>query len=284
VTQHITHLSHRGVLQIEGEDKATFLQGLITNDITSVTPQNAIYSAFLNPQGRFLYDFFIAEKEGSYFLDCENERLDALLKKLTMYKLRSRVNLIPRLDLKVYAVWGPEVSTGIEKQGIYLSFMDPRLKELGARMMGDVESNESFDAYDLYRIQLGVPESSRDLIPEKSILLECGLDELNAVSWTKGCYVGQELTARTKHVGQVRKKLFPVTIENGVLNPGSEIYKGDSAVGRMMSVNGSTGLALLRIEDLTEQLTCDGKSLKVIIPTWMNDVEKKMIFPSSQIL
>jgi len=274
VAIQITQLPHRGVLEIQGEDKALFLQGLISNDINFVTAENAIYSTLLNPQGRFLYDFFITEKDGSYFLDCEAERLDTLIKKLSLYKLRSRVSLKPRPDLNVYAVWGDKVAQSLDlkeergnaRQCIY---MDPRLLELGARIIGEDSPNSTPEAYDLHRIKLGIPEGGRDLIPEKSILLEYGLDELNGISWTKGCYVGQELTARTKHVGQVRKRLFPVEIKGATPDEGTEILSSESPVGFIQSVRDSYGLALLRLEALDGNLICGEAQLKPIAPYWM---------------
>ncbi|MBL8677325.1 MAG: folate-binding protein YgfZ, partial [Alphaproteobacteria bacterium] len=202
----IAELSHRGVIEIEGEDKATFLQGLISNDINLVTPTQAIYATLLTPQGRFLFDFFITEKDGTFLLDVKAARLETLLKKLSLFKLRSKITLKGRPDLKIYAYWG-EGDLTLE------AYPDPRLKTLGARLIGQAKPNISAEEYDLHRLKLGVPEGGIDMLSEKAILLESGLDELNAISWTKGCYMGQELTARTKYRGLVRKRLFPVKIE-----------------------------------------------------------------------
>lgn len=259
----ITHLPHRGVIEIQGEDKATFLQGLITNDINLVAPENAIYAAMLTPQGRFLYDLFITERDGAYLLDVEAGRLTDLVKKLSLYKLRSRVSLMPRLDLKVYALWGGDASSE--------AFTDPRLKELGARMMGDLTPNASPEDYNLHRLKLGIPEGGVDLIPEKSILLECGLDELNAISWTKGCYIGQELTTRTKFLGLVRKRLLPVVIEGPTPTFGADIFVEDAKVGTMCSHEDGYGLALLRLETLEGEgaLHCGEAVLRPYKLSWM---------------
>lgn len=266
----ITHLVNRGIIEITGEDKASFLQGLITNDIQRVHPSKAIYSALLTPQGRFLYDFFIIEREGAYLLDGEEKRLDALLKKLDLYKLRSKVTLQKRPDLKVYALWD-------EREEMYppSSYKDPRLDALGARMIEaspppDFQST-SPTAYDLHRLRLGVPEGGTDLIPEKSILLESGLDELNGISWTKGCYMGQELTARTKYRGLVRKRLFPITFEGSPPLFGEPIFKQGQPVGEMRTHNKNYGLALLRIESLKEgqDFYCGETKLTPYIPDWM---------------
>lgn len=283
----ITTLPYRSVLEIQGEDKATFLQGLISNDINVVTPSHSIYATLLSAQGRFLYDFFIMEKEGSYFLDIEAHRLPDLTKKLKLYKLRSLVTLIPRPDLKVYALWGKGILQALglnEEEGTAHagSFIDPRLRELGARVLAS-EPLKGFQLaspqdYDLHRIQLGVPEGGRDLIPEKSILLESGLDELNAINWKKGCYIGQELTARTKFLGLVRKRLFPLKIEGQVPEFGAEIFLEDASVGLMRTSAENFGLALLRLEHLTfddkgkgqgPSLHCHGSTLVPFKPSWM---------------
>ncbi|MBX9620842.1 MAG: folate-binding protein [Alphaproteobacteria bacterium] len=260
----IAELSYRGVIEIEGEDKATFLQGLISNDINLVTPKQAIYATLLTPQGRFLFDFFIIEKEGKYLLDVESARLEAFLKKLSLFKLRSKVTLKARSDLKVYALWG---EGNLPRE----AYPDPRLKILGARLIGQADPNTLAEEYDLHRLKLGVPEGGIDLLPEKAILLECGLDELNAISWIKGCYMGQELTARTKYRGLVRKRLFPVEIEGPAPENGAEVFLGNTPVGEMRSSHNGYGLALLRIEAAKsgEVLQCGKTSLTPYIPDWM---------------
>jgi len=280
----MTHLPQRGVLEIQGEDKSSFLQGLISNDIHQVNSERSIYAVLLTPQGRFLYDFFIMEQEGSYLLDAESARLEEILKKLSLYKLRSQVKILPRPDLKVFAIWGEDAKSlplkeevGATKDGF---FHDPRLLELGVRVMRESDP-QGFQAatpqdYDLHRLSLGVPESGCDLIPDKTIPLEAGLDELHAISWTKGCYMGQELTARTKYRGLVRKRLFPVTIDGAAPPAGSDIFLNETSVGRMMSHAGSQGLVLLRLEAFEVyqngggDLICEGALLKPYSSFWMN--------------
>lgn len=278
-------LPHRGVLEIQGDDKAPFLQGLLSNDIYELTPDQALYATLLTPQGRFLYDFFITEQEGSYFLDAESCRLPDLIKKLSLYKLRSRVQLIPRPDVKVYVCWGEGVANVLnlkEERGFFHEgfYVDPRLRELGARAMVCEEpqgfSRSAVQDYARHRIKLGVPEGGLDLIPEKSILLELGLDELNAINWKKGCYVGQELTTRSKFLGLVRKRLFPVTIEGSAPEFGAEIFLDDTPVGVMRSSQEGIGLALLRLEHLKfddegqgPTLRCGEAILHPYKPLWM---------------
>lgn len=260
MTPHIAKLPQRAVLEISGEDKSAFLQGLITNDIHLVTTEKAIYATLLTPQGRYLFDFFIIEKGDSYLLDYEASRREELIKKLSLYKLRSRITLTPRPDFHVYAVWGEPLPG---------SFSDPRLPELGNRFLGNIQDNTSVEDYDLHRIKLGVPEGGCELTPEKSIILEFGLDELNAISWTKGCYVGQELTARTKHMGELRKRLFPVEILGETHLLGTEVLQGEESVGVLLTHQKSFGLALLRVEALKDEMICGKAKLKPYIPQWM---------------
>src|SRR3989338_2107033 len=261
----IAELPHRAVLEIEGKEKASFLQGLISNDIYLVTPKQAIYAALLSSQGRFLYDFFIIERDDLFLLDVEAARLEELLKKLNFFKLRSKVNLKARPDLKVYALWKEEETL---PQGAY---KDPRLEALGARFMGHIEPNTSAEEYDLHRLKLGVPEGGQDLLPEKSILLESGLDELKAISWTKGCYMGQELTARTKYRGLVRKRLFPVIIAGPSPHNRSAIFLDEIGVGEMPSHRKEFCLALLRIEAVKsgKALRSENATLPPSLPKWM---------------
>ncbi len=280
MTIHITQLPQRAIIEIQGEDKSAFLQGLITNDIFLVKPDHAIYATLLTPQGRFLFDFFIVEKEEYYFIDAEASRIEDLLKKLSIYKLRSKVQLKLRPDLKVYTLWGENLSQALDlvdetgyTQGDF--YIDPRLLHLGARAIKDTEptgfQTVTPNDYDLHRLALGVPEGGRDLIPEKSILLESGLDELNAISWTKGCYLGQELTARTKFRGLVRKRLLPVIIHEGIPEEGAEVFLNDHPVGEMRTHNNSHGLALLRLEEALDQkaLSCGNARLEPYLPAWI---------------
>lgn len=259
MTIYKAFLPHRGILEIQGTDRASFLQGLITNDTELLTPDRSLYAALLTPQGRFLYDFFITDQGESLFLEGEAERLEALIQKLTLYKLRSDVTLVPRPDLNVYALWGDDLATGPQ------TYRDPRSEAVGLRGWGDADHPEatpaSWEDYDLHRLKLGIPEGGRDLIPEKSIPLEVTLDDLNAISWTKGCYMGQELTARTKHQGLVRKRLMSVTFEGDTLPFGADILKEGDAVGKMHTSRKGHGLAMIRLEALetSGELTCEDK-------------------------
>jgi hypothetical protein len=264
-------LEHRGVLRAEGADLRSFLQGIVSNDVEQVAPERAIWTAFLTPQGKFLHEFFIVEQDGVFLLDGEAARLDDLQRRLSLYKLRAKVALADaRSDFKVAALFGPDAlsrlglpaEAGAAKAfGGGRVFCDPRLPALGARAILPRTSAEStlseagfaagdLAAYDRLRLSLGVPDGSRDLEVEKSILLENGFDELHGVDWDKGCYMGQELTARTRYRALIKKRLLPVAIEGPTPVAGTPVLAGGKDAGVMRSAAAGIGLALLRLDAL----------------------------------
>ncbi len=283
-------LAERGVLAVSGPDARTFLQGLVSNDVLRVTPSMAVYAALLTAQGRYLHDFFIAEIAGALCLDCEASRRDDLLRRLKLYKLRSKVTLedltqrfavaaMPGSAAIMALGLGPEPGAAKEMLG-GVAFVDPRLAAMGARAilprepMAAALTGAGFTAgapaeYDTLRLTLGLPDGSRDLVVEKSLLLESGFDELNGVDWKKGCYVGQELTARTKYRGLVKKRLLPVRIDGPIPAPGTEIKAGAEEAGEMRSANGALGLALLRLEQIDKELTAGSAKVKPARPDWL---------------
>ncbi len=262
-------LPNRGVLKIEGEDRLDFLQGLISNDINKATETDAIYSAFLTPQGKFICDFFIIASGEGLLVDMEADSLPAFKKKLTMFKLRAKVTIKDVSDdYDVLTAFGGELSqTG--------TFADPRLAEAGYRAILPKETaiegaeQVGFETYDLHRIQLGLPDGSRDMTPEKSILLENGFDELNGVDWDKGCYMGQELTARTKYRALIKKRLIPVEIEGDLPESGTDILNGDKTVGTIHSGVANMAMATIKLDAFDGDLTANGVKLKAIKPKWM---------------
>jgi len=281
----------RGVIAIAGEDRRIFLQGLVSNDVQRVSADRAVYAALLTPQGRFLHDFFIVAIGDALYLDCEAERRDDLRRRLSLYRLRSKVTLADATQQYAVALlYGDDVlprighltepGQGAAMDGGYI-YVDPRLPQLGARALlprasaCDMLSRLGFaagtaEAYDRVRLSLGVPDGSRDLPIEKAILLENGFDELNGVDWQKGCYMGQELTARTKYRGLVRKRLLPVTIDGPSPPSGTPVMLGETEVGVMRSSSGGLGLALLRLDDLGNgPLTAGDSRLSLRRPTWM---------------
>lgn len=261
----------RGVLTVAGEDRVAYLQGLVSNDVAKLAPERALYATFLTAQGRYLHDFFLAAIGETFYVDCEAARREDLRKRLSLYKLRSKVTLADATaDWTVALLFGDGALTklGLDaKEGAAKgfggggAFTDPRLARLGARaILPRANAAAALEAagfvagdpadYEHRRIAAGVPDGSRDLPVEKAILLENGLDELNAIDWDKGCYLGQELTARTRYRGLVRKRLMPVAIEGPAPAPGTPVLFGDKETGELHSIADGIGLAMIRLEHL----------------------------------
>ena len=284
-------LDDRGVFAVSGADRRGFLQGLVSNDVDKVGPEQARYAALLTAQGKYLHDFMMIEFGEAIWLDAEAGRLSDLKRRLSIYRLRAKATLDERPDFAVAAVFGKGALAAMgfsEELGAArpfasgVAFVDPRLAALGVRCIlprTDIRSalegaglaEADFPAYDRLRLGLGVPDGGRDLVPEKSILLEAGFDELNGVDWQKGCFIGQELTARTKYRGLIKKRLMPVESDGPALVPGTIVTADGREVGEMRSSRDGLGLALLRIEAFVEgkRLKAGNTTLVASKPSWM---------------
>jgi len=284
-------LDDRGVLAVSGADRRSFLQGLVSNDVEKVGPAQARFAALLTAQGKYLHDFMMIEFDEALWLEAEARRLGDLRRRLSVYRLRAKAELDEQPELAVAVVFGagalPAMGLSDEpgaarRFGSGVALVDPRLTALGARcilpsidirpaLTGIGLAESGFPAYDRLRIELGIPDGGRDLVPEKSILLEAGFDELNGVDWQKGCYIGQELTARTKYRGLIKKRLMPVEIDGPAPAPGAIVTADGREVGEMRSSRDGLGLALLRIEPVIEgkQLKAGDTALVVSKPGWM---------------
>ena len=268
-------LPDRGLIAVEGDDARAYLQGLISNDVNRVGPERAIYAAFLTPQGKYLFDFFVVERGAQLLLDCEAARLPDFLRRLKMYRLRSRVELSDQTEgSAVAALFGPGAVAAVglaEDAGrarpfaAGVAYVDPRLAAAGARaVLPRAEAEAALAAtglaraeaadYDRFRLGLGLADGSRDLVVEKSTLLESGFDELNGIDWDKGCYMGQELTARTRYRGLVKKRLVAVDVDGPLPQPGTPIRLDEREVGEMRSGRDGLGLALMRVEAMQRGL------------------------------
>lgn len=242
----VTILSNRSIISISGEDRKEFLQGLITNDINKVSENQAIYTFHLNPQGRFLYDFFIIENGGKLLLDVQKEKEDEILKKFSFYKLRSKIEIAKEPDLLVAVAFD---KTDFANQKIV--FLDPRTEKMGYRSFSNspegVDDNQ--DEYNLRRINLLLPDSS-DFTADKSFPLEFGFENFNAIDYKKGCYVGQETTARMHYKSVIRKKIFLVEWEKDPIHKGEKIISDEKEIGEILSSirnnNKFLGLALMK--------------------------------------
>lgn len=234
-------LPDRGFIHIEGPDRFSFLQGLITNDIEVLKTEPVLYACLLSPQGKFLHDFFVSQAEDVCFLDCEGgARAHDLYERLNRYRMRAEVQISIEEQHLVYAVYGQTPQPG---------YPDPRHPDMGWRSFVKPEGihEESFDVWDRRRIAFRIPDGSRDMVPEKSTLLEYRIDELGGISYKKGCYVGQEITARMHYRGLVKKRLSVIQKETSLPDPGTAIEDDDGKkIGEMRSSCSNIGLALLK--------------------------------------
>jgi hypothetical protein len=277
------NLDDRGLIAIHGDDARSFLQGIVSCDVELVSPDTVIYGAFLTPQGKYLFDFFMGEMNGSLILDTSRHRIPDFIKRLSLYKLRADVKLEDVSEqYQVLALPGNPAPLGLSdvagnatELGKGLIYTDPRLAAAGARAILPVGdglpapfSEGSNDAYDQHRIALGLPDSAQDLIVDKSTLLENGFDELSGVSWTKGCYMGQEVTARMKHRGLIKKRLVCVDIDGPAPEPGTILMSNDREAGEMRSSSGPHGLAMIKLDFMDQQLHSGQTTLSVRKPVW----------------
>lgn len=239
-------LPARGLVHVEGKDHFPFLQNLITNDLNKLTSSYPLYACLLTAQGKFLHDFFVHDTGEAYLLECEGGiRAQDLCKRLSMYRLRADVKISVEDNTTVYAGLNGRPDHG---------FADPRHDEMGWRSFEkphDIDQ-AGFDEWDKHRIRLCVPEGSRDLVPENSTLAEGRIDELNGVSYEKGCYVGQELTARMHYRGLAKKHLYAVQSIDGKALPqnGTPVIMHEQVIGEMRSSCGDMGLALLKDSEM----------------------------------
>ena len=287
-----TRLDHRAVLALSGADVRSFLQGLTSNDVTRLSPDRALFAALLTAQGKFLHDLFLIDDGADGVLvETEADRCQDLARKLTLHRLRAKVTIEPAPQREVYAAWGEDSLAALglgDAAGATVAFggglavADPRLSAAGARLLlpeGGAAALEAagfvaadFAAWDRFRLSLGLPDGSRDIEPEKGLLLEAGHEELHGVDFDKGCYLGQELTARTRYRGLIRKRLMPVTIAGPAPAPGTPILFGETEAGEMRSSQVDLGLALIRLEAFQasggQGLRCGEATLTASRPDW----------------
>lgn len=272
-------LPHRAIIAIGGPDRVAFLQGLISNDVTRAGQDQAVWAALLTAQGKYLHDFILFADGDRLLLDVEAARREDLLRRLRMYRLRSKVELADLADeYRVLADIGP--AGGPEGRITPVaggwSLIDPRHAGLGRRLVLRTDAipaaDGAFAAWDRTRLRLGIPDGTRDLVVEKSILLDNGFEELHGIAWDKGCYVGQELTARTKYRGLVKKRLLPVAVDGPLPEPGTPVMAGSAEVGEIRSGCGDRALALIRLEALAagRALVCGGAGLRPEPPAWLH--------------
>ena len=253
-------------MEVTGEDRVAFLQGLVSNDVAGAEPGRAVFAALLTPQGKWLADFFIHAEGERLLLDCERAQAAMLAQRLGRFRLRSKAALRDLSGEMAVAVgWGgaPMPAGAVP---------DPRLAAAGWRLASATPpaADAAAEDWDAHRLSLGLPEGSRDLAAEQTVLLEAGFDELHGVSWSKGCYMGQELTARTKYRGLLKRRLVPVEVEGPLPPPGTPVTAAGAEMGEMRSGRGARAIAQLRLEALDGRaLRCGEAVLRPSIPPWM---------------
>ncbi len=249
-------------LVIRGTDRKKFLQGLISNDVHKLTPKAGIYSALLTPKGKFLFDFYLAEKNDDIFLECASKKIESLKLKLKLYKLRSDIE-IEILDEKKSFILPKTLKSKIEKLNFnnkLFYFDDPRVPDELIKIYCSENDFEKIKKnlnlkpinekdFKNFEIDNFLPQFS-DLIEEDCFfLLELRFDKLNGICWEKGCYMGQELTARTKYRANIKKKIYGIKIEGELDKNNNEIYLDQKIIGNVLVNNKCFGIAMIKIND-----------------------------------
>ena len=286
-------LEDRGIIFINGLDCKNFLQNIITNDINKVTEVSSCFASLLTPQGKFLYDFLIIKHKNGYFLDCEKTQADELIKQLSIYKLNSKVEIMNLSNEFVVASISHDrfmqFDQAKDQVGFTLKYredpilLDPRHKKLGGRVIINLEKlylslkklelkSEKPEEYYNFSFKLGIPQKNMDKLKNKIFGIECNFEELNGIDFKKGCYVGQENTARIKLKNKQSKRLLPVDLIKGDLKEGSLIYNNNKEVGKIL-INGEHHYALVKYRseyfDTNLELTSENAILKIRLPEWI---------------
>jgi folate-binding protein YgfZ len=288
-------LDDRAILYINGEDAKEFLQNLISNDINKVSETNTCFASLLSPQGKFLYEFIIIKHKSGYLVDCEKSQADELYKQLSIYKLRSKVEILNLSNEFVVAAFSHEKFLTFDDaqdfSGFTLKyredpiFLDPRNKQLGARLIINLEklylSLKKLDLHDTnlseyysFSHKLGIVPKNLNKLQNKLFGIECNYEELNGIDFKKGCYVGQENTARIKLKNKLSKRLLPIDIVKGKLTEGEIIFYNNNEIGKVL-IDKEYPFALIKYldENFNEKSDFNTKEalIKIEKPDWIKD-------------
>ena len=292
-TKKVYILEDRGILYINGTEAKEFLQNMISNDINKVNENNSCFASLLSPQGKFLFAFIIAKHKSGYFVDCEKTQVDELYKQLSVYKLRSKVEIMNLSNEFVVAAFNREKFLKFEgakdipgntiKYREDCILLDPRNKNLGARLIINLEKlylslkklelkDSSVNEYYQLSHELGIAQKNMNKLQNKLFGIECNFEELNGIDFKKGCYVGQENTARIKLKNKLSKRLLPIKLISGKLTEGAPIYANDIEIGKVL-IDDEYPFALIKHLDDSfkedSELKSDNAVLRIKIPSWI---------------
>ena len=289
-TKNVYIFEDRAILYISGSDSNIYLQNLISNDIEKVNESKSCYASLLSPQGKFLFDFIIVKHKDGYFLDCEKKIVDQLYKKLIMYKLRSKVEILNLSNEFIVAAFSYDKFLSIEgardELGYTLKynedhvFLDPRNKKLGGRIIANLEKlymslkkmklkSSNLDEYYKLSFELGIPQNNMDQLQEKLFGIECNFIELNAIDFKKGCYVGQENTSRIKNKDKLNKRLLPLQVKKGSINNNDPIISNNVEIGKVLIAN-KFSFALIKFKnkefEYNKEFKCGEANIEILKP------------------
>jgi len=286
-------LEDRAILYINGSDSKDFLQNLVSNDINKVSDKSSCFASLLTPQGKFLYEFIIVKHKSGYFIDCEKNQSEEIFKQFNLYKLRSKVEILNLSNEFVVASFGYEKYLSLEGSKDILGFtfkyredpiiLDPRNKDLGARLIINLEKlylslkklglkDDKIKNYHILSHKLGVVPKNLNKLQNRIFGIECNYEELNGIDFKKGCYVGQENTARIKLKNKLSKRLLPIEVISGKIAEDEKIYNNDVEVGKVL-INKEYPFALVKFlnKNFDKDIIFKGKngSFKILIPQWL---------------
>ena len=285
-------LEDRGLLYVNGEDAKSFLQNLVTNNIEEISDQRSSFAALLTPQGKYLYDFIIYKHKSGYFLDCEKDLIEDLYKQLTLYKLRSKIEILNLSNEFVIAALSKakflELEGAKDLNGYTIKFrediiaLDPRESELGARLIINLEKlylslkklnlkNSNVEKYYSHSHRYGIVQKNNKYLQNKIFGIECNFEELNGIDFKKGCYVGQENTARIKHKNKLSKRILPITVLEGKLD--DDIIKiNNNEIGKVLIKN-NRPFALIKLKEkdfeFNKEINCSNAKILFKKPQWL---------------
>ena len=286
-------LEDRAILYINGLDAKDFLQNIISNDVNKISDNSSCFASMLTPQGKFLYEFIVAKHKLGYFIDCEKSQSEEIFKQLNLYKIRSKIEILNLSNEFVVVSFGYDKYLSIEGSKDILGFtfkyredpiiLDPRNKDLGARLIINLEKlhlslkklelkSDKIENYYIQSHKLGIVPKNLNKLQNKLFGIECNYEELNGIDFKKGCYVGQENTARIKLKNKLSKRLLPIEVIDGKLSEDEKIYNNEAEIGKVL-INEEYPFALIKFSDKNFDKNQIFKSkngfFKIFVPEWL---------------